>query len=361
MPTRASRGNPNVHSEFHLIQQVKQLLGSAGTSVVVGIGDDAALIELNPKHQTLLSTDLLIEHIHFDLTYSTLVDVGYKAAVANLSDIAAMGGIPRYMLVGLALPPVLRRTTPVKQLYKGIRQACQHLKVAIIGGDTSASRQDLFLSITIIGENPKGLCLTRAGAKVGDLLYVTGTLGDSHCGLKILQQHKAKTSRSSPHSSKRPYQFLIARHLRPTARVDIGRLLSAGRIATAAIDLSDGLSGDLHHLCQQSRVGAEIEETHLPLSRACRTYATAQQSNPSTYALAGGEDYELLFTVPPKNQKKLDKIVHALNYPITKIGSIRSKNFGVRLTSYNGKQKRLTRVSYQHFTNRTPGSFYRHA
>ncbi len=361
MPTRVSRGPHLGPNEFHLIQQVKQLLGFPGRSVSMGIGDDAAIVNPKPKQQTLLSTDILIEHIHFDLTYTTLTDVGYKAAVANLSDIAAMGGTPHYMLVGVALPPSLRNIAPIKQLYRGLRQACQRHQVSIIGGDTSASLHDLFVSLTIIGENAKGWSLTRKGAQIGDLLYVTGTVGDSLCGLKIFQQQKHNKTRSLPQSVQRAYQFLMARHLRPTPRLELGHILSAKRIATAAIDLSDGLSGDLHHLCQQSKVGAEIEESLLPLSPAFRQFAAHEHSDPTSLALQGGEDYELLFTIPPKNQNKLDKVTKALKYPLTRIGTIRAKRFGLRLTSKDGTYQRITGMSYQHFANDPSQLRHRHA
>ncbi|TAJ25387.1 MAG: thiamine-phosphate kinase, partial [Nitrospirae bacterium] len=307
------------------------------------IGDDAAVVRLPAGHRLLLTTDLLAEGIHFDLTTATYEDLGYKAAVANLSDIAAMGGTPRHMLVAMALPAD-RTVSQIRRLYGGLMKACRQHGVALIGGDTSASRGGLFISVTLTGTAPPGQVLMRDGARVGDFIYVTGTLGDSLAGLNLLTAQRRK-------NPPRYERTLMNRHLRPTARIAAGQTLASRGLATAAIDLSDGLSGDLAHLCEQSAVGAEITATALPLSPACRAYAAAHRVDPTRLALAGGEDYELLFTVSPKNRATVDRLAHEAPYRITSIGIIRPKSFGLRLRDEEGSLKKLTISSYQHFQN----------
>ncbi|MBM4125602.1 MAG: thiamine-phosphate kinase, partial [Nitrospira sp.] len=257
------------------------------------------------------------------------------------SDIAAMGGTPRHLLVAMALPAT-QTVAQIRQLYGGLMKACRQHDVDLVGGDTSASRGGLFIGITLTGTAPPDRILTRNGARVGDLLYVTGTLGDSLAGLTLLTTRRR-------HKTLGYEQALMTRHLRPTARIAAGLMLTSHGLATAAIDLSDGLSGDLAHLCEQSGVGAEIQAAALPLSPACRAYAQAHQADPLHLALTGGEDYELLFTVPPSQQAKLDRLASKAPYGITPIGVIRPRSFGLRLRDETGRSKKLAVSSYQHF------------
>ena len=336
---------PRLH-EFRLIEQLRRFYGRTGSAVVRGIGDDAAVIAPPKGRQLVLTTDLLVEDVHFDLRTASLKEVGYKAAIANLSDIAAMGARPEYALVSIALPATW--TAPhVLRLYHGMMAALRPYRVALIGGDTSSSPHRLFLSLTVTGSVPAGAALMRNGARVGDLLYVSGTLGDSLAGLALLSRGRQRRAARSLTSSER--RFLIDRHRRPIAHPRLGQALSQGRLASAAIDLSDGLSGDLHHLCEQSRVGAEVNAASLPLSPALHAYARASNSDPASIALQGGEDYELLFTVPPAKQRALQRMARRAGRRLTCIGVIRPKAFGMRVRDKTGRVRRLPITSYSHF------------
>lgn len=342
---------PSRLHEFRLIERLRRAFGRTGPGVVRGIGDDAAIIAPPRSRELVLTTDLLVEGVHFDLRTTSIEDVGYKAAIANLSDIAAMGARPEYALVSIALPATW--TAPqVLRLYRGITGACRPYGVALIGGDTSASRDGLFLNLTVTGSVPAGAALTRSGARPGDLLYVTGTLGDSLAGLALLS--RSRNRNVTRLMTSRDRQFLLARHRRPIAHPRLGQALSAHRLASAAIDVSDGLSGDLRHLCEQSRVGAEIEASALPLSPALLAYARSAGADPVTLALQGGEDYELLFAVPPAKRRMLHRLARRTGHRVTRIGMIRPRAFGVRLRETTGRLRRLPVTSYVHFRGNAP-------
>ncbi|MCC6139090.1 MAG: thiamine-phosphate kinase [Nitrospira sp.] len=333
--------------EFPLIRQLQRRHERKDPSIITGIGDDAAVVSFTATDWVVLTTDLLAEGIHFDLTTASLSSIGYKAAMANLSDVAAMGASPRFLLTSVAIPNSLR-TADILALYKGFMSACRQYKVQLIGGDTSASQHGLFLSVTLLGTTERKKVLLREGARVGDSLYVTGTLGDSLAGLQLLSnahEHGTGTARL-PHADRK---FLINRHLRPTARVREGQWLNQIGIVTSAIDVSDGLSGDLRHICNTSKVGAEIDISRLPLSPACRTYATSTNQDPSVLALAGGEDYELLFTVPETHRTRLERTAHQRNFSVTRIGHICAASFGIYCRLRNGRKKPLPVSSYEHF------------
>jgi thiamine-monophosphate kinase len=346
MPHSRSR-RPTVLREFQLIETLHKRYGATGPNVVRGIGDDAAVVTPIKGQELVVTTDLLAEGVHFDHTTATFQDIGYKAAVASLSDIAAMGAKPDYLLVSLAIPPS-RTASHIQQLYRGLMLACRPHGVELIGGDTSASRQSLFVNIVVIGSVPAGRALTRDGAQVGDLLYVTGTIGDSLAGLRLLSARPG-TKRSLPGSKPASAQGLIRRHLRPTPRVSVGQILSAQRLATSAIDLSDGLSGDLRHLCEQSHVGAEIDRDALPISSALRRYADMNNVDPVDTALQGGEDYELLFTVAPRHGRKVERLEGHVDCRLSCIGIIKPKAYGLRLKDRSGSVRRLPMLSYRHF------------
>jgi len=335
--------------EFALIQGLKRQFAHHAPGLVHGIGDDAAVVGTSSPKWWHLTTDLLAEGIHFNLKSAAPESIGYRAATANLSDLAAMGAVPRYLLISLAIPKNMSQPQ-VYGLYRGLMKACRIYGVALIGGDTSASKSGLFLSITLVGTTAKRRALFRHGAKVGDQIYVSGTLGDSLAGLRLLtnskpprSSHKKRSQLSGSHR-----QFLIRRHFHPTARVAEGQWLNNGRLATAAIDLSDGLSGDLQHICKESGVGAEVEIEDLPLSPACRAYAKVYGVSPIRLAMTGGEDYELLFTVPPRSRRALERQARARGYRVTRIGTIRPQQFGIQMTSH-GQTQPLPLTSYEHF------------
>ncbi len=349
MPSRHSRrSSVGRLAEFPLIEDLARRFGTTGRSVVRGIGDDAAILNPPPGDLFLLTTDLLAEGVHFDLGTATFEDIGYKAAVANLSDIAAMGGIPRYLLVSLAIPAG-HTQTDIRRLYRGMMSACQPHHVELIGGDTSSSRQGLFINLTLAGTAKPGHALTRSGAQIGDLLYVTGTLGDSLAGLQLLTDTHGRPLRAGTSLSKEARRYLVERHLRPTPRLKVGQLLTKHRLATSAIDLSDGLSGDLPHICKQSRVGAELDLLTLPLSPACLDYAEARRKNPFELALAGGEDYELLVTVSPRNQARVSQLARSFGCRLSRIGRIQSQRQGLTVIEPDGSSHKLAITSYRHF------------
>lgn len=333
--------------EFPLIRQLQRRFERKSSSVVTGIGDDAAVVSIPTGDWAVLTTDLLTEGIHFDLRTASPMSVGYRAAMANLSDVAAMGATPRFLLVSIAIPPTLR-AADIHALYRGLMSVCDRHEVRLIGGDTSASHRGLFLSITLLGTTARGHALLRKGARIGDGIYVTGTLGDSRAGLHLLTRRGSSRQRTPLPRVDR--DFLIDRHWHPTARVREGLWLNQKKLATAAIDVSDGLSGDLRHVCEESQVGAEVELDKLPISPACRKYADKHNMDPSVLALAGGEDYELLFTVAPRNERTLERQARARRFKITKIGTIRPRRFGLHSLAFNGTRVPLPITSYRHFT-----------
>lgn len=332
--------------EFGLIRELQKYCQTLHSDVIQGIGDDAAILRTPHKDALIASTDLAIEGVHFDLAFESFKDVGHRIAVANISDIAAMGGTPKYLLVALAIPPSCK-VSDLRALYQGLKKPCQTYDISLVGGDTSSSKSGLFLCLTILGQAPPKRVLTRQGAKIGDRVYVTGTLGDSKAGLQILQ-HQAKHQRTK---ADQPYErFLKKRHLQPTPRLAVGQHLSKERLAHAAIDVSDGLSGDIQHICQASQVGVELWSSHLPLSRQCQTYAATQHHSSIDFALAGGEDYELLFTVAPRNQGKVSDLAKILSTKMTCIGEIKPKPFGLKLKLESGNSRNISRQSYDHFS-----------
>ena len=254
--------------------------------------------------------------------------------MANVSDIAAMGGRPRYLLTAIAIPPSYA-LSDIRAMYRGLLAGCNRYKVQLIGGDTSASKSGMFLGITILGTVAPSKALERGGAKIGDRVYTTGTLGDSLAGLTLLRNHKKKSGR---HLEGRISKYLINRHLRPTPRIEIGQWLSSHELASAAIDVSDGLSGDLAHLCRESGVGVMIDETKIPISPQCQSLAHLMNLDPTSLALEGGEDYELLFTAPAGEPRKdLSRLKKRFDVPVTLIGTIASrKNRGCASRHDNG-------------------------
>ena len=334
--------------EFGLIRQLKQQWRSSSPWIVKGIGDDAAVLKARQGQQLLISTDAFVEGVHFDLAYQTPKEVGWRAGVANLSDIAAMGGTPLYLLVSMAIPTRIQ-PKHVRALYRGLQDASGPYAVELIGGDTSASPSRIFLSLTIVGSVQATRALTRNRAEIGDRVYVTGTIGDANAGLRILQTHSKNSRRFSPSSTE---NFLIRRHVRPTPRIQVGQLLADRNIAHAAIDLSDGLSSDVGHICEESQVGAEIREQALPLSSQLRAFAQRNNLDPLELALQGGEDYELLFTAPAKHHQRVTHVSKRTNVPISWIGEIKPETFGQQLALPEERNQQLVKKGFEHFSRR---------
>ncbi|MGE3153771.1 MAG: thiamine-phosphate kinase [Nitrospiraceae bacterium] len=346
MPARRRHQEPRSLDEFAFITLIKRRFGRVPRRVPVGVGDDAAVVR-GSSQDWLVTTDLLVEDVHFSLDTISFDDLGYKAAAANLSDIAAMGGTPTSLVVALAIPKTVSQAD-LSRLYRGIHRACRPYKVSLIGGDTSASRGGLFLSITLFGEVARDRAILRSGAKPGDLLYVSGRLGESRAGLMLLENAQAPRIRSGLRRADRAR--LIGRHRHPTPRVTLGQALSSQRLATAMIDLSDGLTGDLAHLCEESRVGALLDCSALPLSPALRRFAMLAGSSADLLALQGGEDYELLFTLSPRHETAVVRLGQRLNVAVTRIGLMMPARFGMKQQDGHGNLKDLVITSYRHFT-----------
>ena len=345
---------PRVVDEFTLIRRFRQtgrIPRGLRSTVLIGMGDDAAVLKLHPARLLVCTTDVSVERVHFRLSYMTYRQLGSRAAVANVSDLAAMGATPRYALIVLGLTP---QTTgaDINALYAGITAACDHAGAAIIGGDISASR-DVFVSITLLGEARPREILTRSGARAGDVLYVTGTLGDSRGGLEILRDRNKRGWKKL--TSARHRAYLTKRHISPTARLTEGRILATRRLASSAIDVSDGLAGDLRHICEESATGAIIDVRRLPLSRSLIAYARSRQQDPASYALAGGEDYELLFTVSPQLTRSVDALIRAGRLCASPIGMIIPATAGLRAIDADGKTRPLIAKSYAHRFAADPG------
>jgi len=322
--------------EFGLLGRVRKWMKASDPSLIQGIGDDVAVFETGKK-VFLATTDILIEDIHFERTWSDPYHLGKKALAVNLSDIAAMGGRPKYFLLSLGLPKNLSLSF-VSRFYRGLREMAKRFQVDLIGGDTSLS-QNLIINICLLGEGEKRNLLYRKGANVGDDLFVTGTLGDSALGLKILQRKglKAKTD------------GLIERHLSPCPRTDLGQAIGRDRLATAMIDVSDGLLIDTTHLLEESGRGARIWEDQIPLSRLYQKHISSYSKDYYQMALSGGEDYELLFTAPQKMRKKVFSLALIHKIPITRIGEILPQKKGFRIVRGDGTEYSPSCLGFNHF------------
>ncbi len=321
--------------EFGLIDRIGKTVPRNAKRAPIGIGDDAAALLLSPSSLLLATTDMLIEGVHFDLKTTDLYSLGWKAAAVNLSDIAAMGGVPRFCLTALGIPTSLT-IEHVDEFYRGFVTCVRQYGTVLVGGDTCNSQKGLIVSVTVLGEVEKKHAITRSGARPGDLIYVTGTFGDSGAGLEMLRNGSGDTKNAA-------IRKLIDRHLRPTPRVAEGVKLSTAGIASSMIDVSDGLSSDLGHICEQSRAGAEVFAERIPLSKDLRT-AKGLKKAPLKYALSGGEDYELLFTIPPGKVKKLK----AMRIAATEIGII-TRTRSMRLIDDRGHGRPLMPTGYDHF------------
>lgn len=294
--------------EFGLIDRLTKDIELTNASSKKGVGDDAAVLEYNDT-EVLVTTDLLLENVHFDLTYVPLKHLGYKAAIVNISDICAMNGTPRQLTVSLGIS---KRFTVehIEQLYSGIKVACKLYGVDVVGGDTCASHQGLVISITCIGDAPKDKIVYRNGAHDTDLICVSGNLGAAYMGLQLLEREKvASAGRPDFEPDFAGKEYLVERQLKPEARKDIiEELAAAGIKPTAMMDISDGLSSELLHICKQSNVGCRIYEDRIPIDYQTAVMAEELNMNLVTAALNGGEDYELLFTVPLTDHEKVSKL-----------------------------------------------------
>lgn len=331
--------------EFGLIHHLTEGIQLENTSSKYGVGDDCAVLEYTNK-QILVTTDLLMEGVHFDLTYVPLKHLGYKAVMVNLSDIYAMNGTPRQVTVSLAISKRFG-VEDMEELYAGMRLACEAHHIDIIGGDTTSSLTGLAISITAIGEADKEKIAYRNGAHETDLICVSGNLGAAYMGLQLLEREKSVfMGESTVQPDFAGKEYLLERQLKPEARGDIIRALAeAGIQPTAMMDISDGLSSELMHICKQSNTGCRVYEEHIPLDYQTAVMAEELNMNVTTCALNGGEDYELLFTVPLAEYDKVSKLKD-----IRLIGHITKPELGCMLITRDGGEMELKAQGWQALT-----------
>jgi thiamine-monophosphate kinase len=329
--------------EFRFIDKLRESLKSKNPAVKLGIGDDAAIFKPTPGHELVFTTDMLVEGRHFDFKFITPWQLGAKTMAVNISDCAAMGAKPTVAVVSLGVP----KDYPVADLeafYDGMKSWGESFGAQIVGGDTVGSDK-FVVNIAMIGEVEAGHALRRGGAKAGDALFVTGTLGDSAAGLHSLQNPSAKTKEIA--------SLLVKRHLTPLPRFTVGRELSTKRLATSAIDISDGLSSEVHHLCEESGLGAEVHEEAIPFSPSLVQYCQDRSLDPLEFALGGGEDYELLFTVPlNKIAEVLQKLSAETGVAVKSIGRMVPKTKGVSFITRKGQKVPLEAKGFDHFSKK---------
>ncbi len=332
--------------EFGLIDRITSGLENKNKSTVRGVGDDCAVLDY-PDTEVLVSTDLLVEGINFDLTYVPLKHLGYKAAVVNFSDIYAMNGTPRQITVALAISS--RFTVEhIEELYAGIRLACEIYGVDLVGGDTTASRSGLVISVTCVGDAPKESVVYRSGAKDTDLICVSGDLGSAYMGLQLLEREKRVSNGDKDFIPKfEGKEYLIERQLKPEARKDIVRELGEkGIVPTSMMDISDGLSSELLHLCRASDTGCRVYEDRLPIDYQTAVMAEELNMNVATAALNGGEDYELVFTVPLHFHDDISKM-----RGIKVIGHMTKPELGCALITRDGVEMTLKAQGFNHMAD----------
>jgi len=314
--------------EFGLINHITKYFTIENASTVTGIGDDAAVLDASKK-QTLVTTDLLIEGVHFDLSYMPLKHLGYKAVMVNLSDVYAMNGTAEQITVSIAVSNRFPLEA-IEELYSGIQLACETYKVDLVGGDTTSSTKGILISVTAIGKVEKEDIVLRSGAKETDLIVVSGDLGAAYLGLQVLEREK-QVFNVDPNNQPDldSYTYLIERQLKPEARRDVAGFLKELAIKpTAMIDISDGLSSEIMHICSQSKVGCKIYEEKLPLDPQVISACEEFNIDSTMVALSGGEDYELLFTAPIAD---FEAIKGNPNFSI--IGHITAENQGLNLVT----------------------------
>lgn len=334
--------------EFGLIKRLTQDIELKNPETKKGVGDDCAVLEYDGEKEVLVTTDLLMEGVHFDLTYMPMKHLGYKSAIVNFSDVYAMGGTPKQITVSLALGKRFS-VEDMDDFYVGLRLACDEYGVDIVGGDTTSSMTGLAISITCIGECPKGKAIYRNGAKETDLICVSGDLGAAYMGLQLLEREKdvyygqvadAKAQGKEAGDFQPDFagkEYLLERQMKPAARRDIIQALrEAGIQPTSMMDVSDGLSSELMHICSQSNVGCRIYEERIPLDYQTAVMAEELNMNVTTCALNGGEDYELLFTVPIADHEKVSNIKD-----VKLIGHITKPELGLALITRDGNEFEL--------------------
>jgi thiamine-monophosphate kinase len=322
--------NSSSKSEFDFINALRQRAGASGPSIVAGIGDDAAVLRSTPGKEIVISSDLLVEDIDFRRTTTPPYLLGHKALAVSLSDIAAMGARPLWSMVSIGVPEDIWQTDFVERLYDGLLDLAGRYGVQLIGGDTSRTNERLVIDSIVGGECAAGMAVMRSGAKAGDQIFVTGSLGAAAAGLRLIERgaHLAEQNLADDDSQK--LDHVLLRQLRPEPRVGWGIVLGEERLATSMIDLSDGLSSDLNRLCEASNVGALIDSALLPVDDRVTELCGRRALDPLQLALHGGEDFELLFTMKSEEIARLPRRVDGVE--IKRIGEITESSFGVKIS-----------------------------
>ncbi len=349
MADNFNKTDVNELGEFGLIDRLTQEFVTENPSTHKGIGDDAAVLKMGEK-ALLVSTDMLIEGIHFDLMYTPLKHLGYKSVVVNLSDIYAMNGQPKQITLSIAISSKYT-VEALEEFYEGVFLACKNYKVDLIGGDTTSSPKGMSISVTAIGEADLEKVVYRSGAKPGDILCATGNFGAAYLGLQILEREKQiYLSNPGIQPDLENQDYIVGRQLRPEAgRQTIGYFEKHGFRPTAMIDVSDGLTSDLFHICRQSGVGAYIEEGKVPIHPDTEKMALQFNMDPITAALNGGEDYELLFSIDPSD------LEHVRYMPgVFIIGEITKADDGIKLHTTGGNIHDMQAQGWNHFKNNNP-------
>lgn len=329
--------------EFGLIEHLTKNIELQNASSLLGVGDDAAVIDHFGK-QTVITTDLLVEGVHFDLTYTPLKHLGYKSVIVNLSDIYAMNAIPTQIVISIGISNRFS-VEAVNEIYEGIYAACEKYGVDLVGGDTTSSQKGLIISITAIGEVAPDQFVKRSTAQKGDLLCVSGDLGGAYIGLLFLEREK-KIFLESPgvQPDLEGEAYVVGKLLKPEARKDIIEFFAKENIQpTAMMDISDGLSSEILHICKQSNLGCVLYEEKIPIADATRNAAFKFELDPTACALSGGEDYELLFTIP---QSEYDKLV--LNEQISVVGYMTEPEQGAHIITKGGGKHAITAQGWNH-------------
>ncbi len=330
--------------EFGLIERLAIKNTPQNKNTIKGIGDDAAVLDIGEKY-LITSTDMLLEGVHFDLAYVPLQHLGYKVIAVNISDVAAMNGVPQQVTVSLGLSNRFS-VEAVEAIYEGIQVACKEYKVDLVGGDTTSSNSGLVISVTVLGTAEKGEITYRNGARENDILCVTGDLGAAYVGLQVLRREKQEFLANpdmQPQLDK--YEYVVGRQLRPKARMDIIHEINDLDVKpTAMIDVSDGLASDVFHLCKQSSLGVAIYEDKLPIEKQAYETAAEFKVDPNACALNGGEDYELLFTIQQEDFEKLKN-----HGDIHTIGYMQASSKGKALITRNQQSVELQAQGWKHF------------
>ena len=341
---RSSLQSIEALGEFGLIDHLTSTFSHSLKSTITGIGDDAAVIDFNNKH-TVVSTDMLVEVIHFHLGYMPMKHLGYKSVVVNVSDICAMNATPTHITVSISVSSLFS-VEALEEFYEGVALACKVYKVDLIGGDTVASQKGMTISVTALGAIEKNKAVYRSGAQENDLLVVSGDLGSAYLGFQVLERERQVFEANPQHKPDLDlYTYLVERQLKPEARKDIIELLGQLEVQpTAMIDISDGLASEIKHICKSSTVGCHLYEDKIPIDpvaiRTCEEFSL----DPTTVALSGGEDYELLFTIAQEDYPKIKA-----NPNLTVIGHMTDKSQGAQLITRSGEALELKAQGWSAF------------